>query len=85
MLDTASLCRADLFAVLSAGTEIQRIDSTTGDVTRTYPIPPFFPATGSPTMGLAFDGRILYMNRTAGTFNLLLQLDVVDEICIRRS
>ena len=40
-LDAAAPCRADLFAALSAGTEILRIDSTTGDVTRTYPIPPF--------------------------------------------
>ena len=79
-LGVAAPCRADLFAALSAGTEILRIDSTTGDVTRTYPIPPFFPVTGSPTMGLAFDGRILYLNRNAGTFNLLFQLDVVDEI-----
>ena len=31
-------------------------------------------------MGLAFDGRILYLNRNAGAFNLLFQLDVVDEI-----
>jgi hypothetical protein len=71
-------CRADLFAVLSTSPEILRIDSATGNVTHTYPFPDWLPFNPTQTVGLAFDGRVVYMNRRAFGFEELWSLDVVN-------
>jgi hypothetical protein len=73
----ATPCQADLFAVISPVREVLRINSTTGDVTRTYPFPDFF--TGASPASMAFDGRIVYLTRPTGfELNEVLRLDVVD-------
>lgn len=75
----ATPCSADLFAVLSSSREVLRIDSATGDVTRKYPFPEWLAVPPSSTVGLAFDGRVLYLNaRPDGGTEYLWQLDVVD-------
>jgi hypothetical protein len=76
----AEPCRADLFAVMSTGDEILRIDSATGAVTRTYPFPDFFPPFSGPSFGLAFDGRLLYVARGNGPISQIFTLDVVDHV-----
>jgi hypothetical protein len=75
-LFVAAPCFADLFAVLTPQTQIVRIDSATGSVTQTYPIPDFFPASNSTTSGLAFDGEVLYLSQRLGNFDWLLRYDV---------
>jgi hypothetical protein len=74
----AAPCRADLFAVSTGGNEVLRIDTASGNVTRTYPFPDFLPLGNPPNAGLAFDGRILYLTRGAGGFSEMLYLDVVN-------
>ncbi|MEX2309516.1 MAG: hypothetical protein WD738_18085 [Pirellulales bacterium] len=73
----AAPSRADLFAVLSTIPGILRIDSATGNVTNTYAFPDYLPPPApSTTVGLAFDGRIVYMSRRNGGINELWRLDV---------
>ena len=74
-------CRADLFATVASQNQILRIDSTTGDVTRTYDLPPFLPMNNAPMAGLAFDGQTLYLSRrgAGNAFDELWRFDVVNE------
>lgn len=72
-------CYADLFAMTTTGDRVMRIDSTTGAITRSYPLPDYFPPT-PPTSGMAFDGRILYLARSTPIHTDILFLDVVDHL-----
>jgi hypothetical protein len=60
---TTELCRADLFAVMTSGSELLRLDSASGAVIDTYPYDPLMFPPMSINSGLAFDGRRVYMNR----------------------
>jgi hypothetical protein len=82
VLCVTSFSRADLFAKVGNSRDVLRIDSATGNVTRTYSIPEWIPLGNSPgILGMAFDGRTLYMTRpTGGPPNELLRLDVVNNI-----
>lgn len=76
----AAPCRGDLFAVMSTGRDVMRIDSATGVVTRTYTLPDYFPPPNAPAFGLAFDGRMLYLTRGAGPLSQIWFLDVTTNV-----